>query len=179
VYKLESLYELAFLRAFAAWEACLEGIFYRSLCGHSFITGREILVSGSYFSTIALAESSVIAQLKGAKATYLLWHNPTDVIKRCRMFIRSGKGFLALQEAILSSNQARLEYLSYVRHRIVHDNADSRRKFDKATLALLGRVYPNSRPGKFLRALDPSSPTRRKWLETFTAELVGLAGQMV
>ena len=41
VVKLEALYELAYLRVFAAWEMCLEAVFYRSLCGYASAAGQE------------------------------------------------------------------------------------------------------------------------------------------
>jgi hypothetical protein len=153
VTKLESLYELAYLRVFAAWESCLEGIFYRSLC---------------YYSSLHAAETAI------AGTRYLLWHNPTKVIQRCRRHIRAGR-----QENTINSNLTRLEHLSYARHRVVHDQADAKQKFDTATISIVGRTYPASRPGKFLRDWDTSSPTPRRWLDTLAQELTVLVRQMI
>src|SRR4029077_1888067 len=83
--RLEALYELAYLRVFAAWEMCLEAVFYRSLCGFASAAGKETLVSGRYYSTLAAAESAVLGN-----RSYVLWHNPQHVIDRCQKFIRSG-----------------------------------------------------------------------------------------
>jgi hypothetical protein len=47
--RLESLYELAFLRVFAAWEACQELVFIRSLCGCASAKGQETLRTGAHF----------------------------------------------------------------------------------------------------------------------------------
>jgi hypothetical protein len=58
--RLEALCELAFLRVFSAWEACLEAVFFRSLCGYASRIGRETLVAGGYFPTVAAAETSVL-----------------------------------------------------------------------------------------------------------------------
>lgn len=182
VKRLEALYELAYLRVFAAWEMCLENMLYRSLCGYASGAGQETLVggvlpagmAGQYFPTLAAAEAAVLGP-----AQFKLWHRPTDVINRCRRFIRSGAGFPALQETTIASNVARLEYFAFVRHRIVHDQRDARQKFDVATLAIAGRAYPASRPGKFLRDRDMSGPVPRRWLEVTTSELVSLVAQMV
>jgi len=173
--RLESLYELAFLRVFASWEMCLEGIFYRTLCGYSRTTGREVLHSGRYYSTLGSAESAVLSAFGGGSrgATFLLWHDPQKVIRRCQQFVSSGT-----QEIILTSNVARLEHISRTRHRIVHDSLDAKTKFDSATRGLVGTVYPRSRPGKFLRDLNGTSH-RQRWLETIANELVGLLQQMV
>ena len=154
----------------------LEAIFYRSLCGYASTAGQETLLTGAYYSTLAQAEAAVL----GSRRTYVLWHNPTAVIGRCRNFIRSGvPGCPSLQENTIASNLTRLEYLSSARHRIVHDQADARSKFDAATINLVGRTYPASRPGKFLRDWDTSGPVQRRWLDALTQELIGLASQMV
>lgn len=172
---LEALYELAYLRSFAAWEMCLEAVFYRSLCGYASAAGQETLVRGPYYSTLSSAEAAILRP----GHTYALWHNPHHVIARCHGFIRSGAGCPSLQESTLSSNVSRLEHLAHVRHRIVHEQSDARRKFDLATINLAARTYPTSRPGKFLRDWDTSTSPQRRWLEVMVAELTNLVGQMV
>jgi hypothetical protein len=174
VAKLEALYELAYLRVFAAWEMCLEAVFYRSLCGYASSAGQETLVAGSYYRTLAAAEAAVL----GGKA-YRLWHNPQHVIDRCKSFIKSGAGCPCLQETALSSNLAYLVNLGATRHRIVHGNADAKGKFDLATLQIAGRAYPSSRPGKFLRDWDASTLPRRRWLEVTMSDLIAIASQIV
>ena len=174
VLRLEALYELAFLRVFAAWEVCLESVFYRSLCGYASASGQETLVGGSYFPNLAAAERAVL----GGRS-YVLWHNPHKVIKRCRVYIRSGSGCPCVQQNIISSNLADLESLAATRHRIVHDQTDARSNFDAATLSIAGRTYPASRPGKFLRDQDTSTSPPQKWLDTTMGDLVSLMAQMV
>jgi hypothetical protein len=175
--KLEALYELAFLRVFAAWEVCQEGIFFRSLCGYaSRAVGQEITVSGTYYRSLAAAERAVLGT-----RTFLLWHNPNHVINRCcGNIVRGPLGTgPCRQESVITSNLARLEYFSHTRHRIVHDQSDAKVNFDNATRALAGRTYPSSRPGKFLRDRNPLDPLNRKWLEIIANELGGLLSQMV
>src|SRR5712671_6391858 len=55
--RLEALYELAYLRAFAAWETCQEDIFCRSLCGFASSAGQEVLHSGAFCRSLAAAEA--------------------------------------------------------------------------------------------------------------------------
>jgi hypothetical protein len=172
--RLEALYELAYLRVFAAWEIFQENVFYRSLCGYAGSAGQETLVSGAYYQTIPAAESAVLAG-----QAYVLWANPSKVIARCRRFIKSGSGCPALQELTLSSNVARLEGLASTRHRIVHEQKDARKNFDAATLLIAGTKYPASRPGKFLRDLDPATTPSRRWLDVVIRDLTSLAAQMV
>jgi hypothetical protein len=178
VSKLEALHELAYLRVFAAWEAFLEAVFYRSLCGYASTAGQEtlvagFLVTGTHYPSLMAAEAAVL----GPRNTFLLWHSPQKVIQRCKQYIRSGTGFPGRQEQVLASNLARLESLAATRHRIVHDNADAKKKFDDATLHIAGRTYLASRPGRFLR--DYSALPRKRWLDLTIAELTALAGQIV
>lgn len=169
VSRLEALHELAYLRVFAAWEVCLESVFYRSLCGYASRAGQET-VGGGYFRTLAHAESAVLKA-----RPFVLWHDPQKVVDRCRAFIVSG---LRVQEITIASNLARLEYFAFTRHRIVHDQTDAKRKFDSATIQLTGRTYPGSRPGRFLRDWSTTSP-RQRWLDLIIGELISLAGQIV
>jgi hypothetical protein len=173
--RVEALYELAYLRVFAAWEVCLEAIFYRSLCGYASAAGQETLKSGGYFPNIAAAEAAVLR-----KGTYTLWHSPHRVITRCQTFIVSGRpGCPAVQETVVSSHLTRLAHFAATRHRIVHDQSDAKNKFDTATLQIVGRTYAAARPGRFLRDWDASSSPPQRWLEVMTGELTGLAAQMV
>jgi hypothetical protein len=181
--RLEFLHEFAYLRIFSAWEDMLESVFLRSLCGYaSRAGGQEILAKGTYHKTLLHAEMAVLSsESRGTRLkTFLLWHGPDQLIKRCQFHIKSGpSGGPAIQERIISSSKARLEALAAVRHRIVHEQDDARFNFDAATLAIAGRRYPLSRPGKFLRDEDLSGSRPRKWLDALTAELCGLASQMV
>jgi hypothetical protein len=175
VRRLEALHELAYLRAFAAWEACLEAVFYRSLCGYASTAGQETLVRGHYFPSVAAAESAVLSG-----KSYILWHDPQRVIDRCRSFIRSGaSGCPCVLATTISSNLTRLAHFAAARHRIVHDQADAQRKFDAATMQIAGRTYPSSRPGRFLRDWDTSTSPQRRWLDVLIGELASLANQIV
>jgi hypothetical protein len=173
--RLEALYELAYLRVFAAWEMCLEALFYRSLCGYASAAGQEVLVAGRYYPSVAAAESAVLGT-----RSYVLWHNPQHVIDRCQTFFRSGvPGCPSAQQSMIASNFSYLVNLASIRHRVVHDQADAKRRFDAATRQIAARTYPSSRPGKFLRDWDTSKSPRQRWLEVVIAGLIALLGQIV
>jgi hypothetical protein len=104
----------------------------------------------------------------------MLWHSPAKIIARLRRYIVNGT-----QETVINSVQTRLEHFAAVRHRVVHDQSDSRAKFDAASVFFTGRRYDLSRPGKFLRDNEPSSMPQRKWIDVAIAELTGLLQQMV
>jgi hypothetical protein len=175
--RLEALYELAYLRIFAAWEMCLDAIFFRSLCGYASRLGREPLVTGSYFRTIAAAEAAILTPTR----PYLLWHNPRKAIDRYQTYfgipgspIRPGN-----QQTTFSANLTMLEHLCNVRHRIAHDQKDAKKKFDLLTSSLAFRIYEKSRPGKFLRDWNSSITPPQKWLTVSTDTLVSVIAQMV
>ena len=170
--RLEYLYEFAYLRVFATWESILENIFLRSLCGFYGSKGQEQLVCGKYYRSIIDAEK---AALSGQP--FMLWHSTAKVIGRLQKHIRSGVGCPALQETVISSNQARLDALSAIRHRVVHDQSDASLKFKKATLMLFGKTF--ERPGRFLRAMDTTVSPPRPWLDSLIVEFIGLTAQMI
>jgi hypothetical protein len=173
--RLEALYELAYLRIFAAWEMCQEDVFYRSLCGYASKLGQEVLHRGSYFPNLAAAESDVLG-----RHDYKLWHNARQVITRCqRYFVSGGPGFPCTQETMLTSNFSRLVNFERIRHRIVHDNMHAKKNFDLTTIQISARTYPGSRPGKLLRDWDVSSIPHKRWLDVMVMDLVSLAAQIV
>jgi hypothetical protein len=173
--RLEALYELAYLHAFAEWEADLEAVFIRSVCGHASRYGRETLVTGAYSLSLAHAETRVLGG-----GDFLLWHDPDKVIKRCKRFFVSGSpGCPARQETTIAANLARLVDLASIRHRIVHTHqTDAKNKFDAATLNIAARTFQGSRPGVFLRSWDSSAPPRR-WLEVLIGQLIAMMSLMV
>jgi hypothetical protein len=172
--RLEALYELAYLRVFAAWETYLEAVFYRSLCGYASAAGQEQLIRGHYFPSLAAAEADLLAG-----KVYALWHQPQRVIDRCQKYIRSGAGCPCIQETTITANLTSLVHLASTRHRIVHNQTDVRNKFDAATLHFAGRTYHGSRPGKFLRDYNTSKTPPQRWLEVTVTELSSLMAQMV
>lgn len=175
--RLEALYELAYLRVFAAWETYLEAIFYRTLCGYASAAGQETLSTAvSYYPSIAAAEAAVLAIMR---KPFLLWHNPRAVVHRCQGFISSAPGCPAVMENTINSNLPRLECFSHTRHRVVHDQNDAKQKFNAATFTLVGKTYQASRPGKFLRDWDTSAPVRRRWIDTIASELLAMTSQLV
>jgi hypothetical protein len=167
VHRIELAYELSYLRAFTAWEDFLEQAFLRYLCGYAARHGQETPSSGAYCTTISTAKATVYGT-----RSYLLWHNPGAVVTRAKSHFTAGSRF----ETVISSIQGRLEHFSSIRHRIAHAHADA--SFDAATMALAGKRYRGSRPGRFLRDWAPHSPTPTRWLDMILVEFRGLAHQI-
>lgn len=167
--RLELLYEIALLKAFVEWENFLEASFYRYMCGFESQFGQASPVTGKFSSSLASAEASVL----GGNA-YVLWHNPTHVLKRSQKFM-----VICRHESVFASNLARLQDIAALRHRIAHGQDDARRKFDAAAMNFAGRRYPGSRAGRFLRDWDRSNAPAKRWIDVIAGELISLAGQIV
>lgn len=168
-FQLELVYELAFLRVFLAWEGFLEDSFVRYLCGYAARSGQETMKNGHFFRTIAAAHTAI-----RQGQPFLLWHNPHKVIDRARYWFVNSR-----HETVISSIQGRLESFAAVRHRVAHVQAHSAAAFDHATILLVGRRYPGSRPGRFLRDWVPNVTPPTRWLTLIGHELSGLASQVV
>jgi hypothetical protein len=167
--RVEALYEMAFLRIFVNWEAFLEQVFFRYLCGYRSIHGTASIVSGQGFrGSLAQAERDVLGGRQ-----YILWHNPYHIITRSRTFFSA-----CPVESTVSSNLARLEHLASIRNRIAHSQADARNKFDLATMAEAGRRYRASRAGAFLRDVDPAATPRSRWIQSFANDIIGMSAQI-
>lgn len=171
--RLEALYELAYMRMFASWEMYLQAILCRSLCGYASASGQEqVLARPTFYRNLAAAETAL---LQGRQ--YLLWHDPTKVAALCRQMICSGTP--GVQEAVLVANTVSIQSLAWTRHRIVHSHQkDAKNKFDAATHNIAGRLYPASRPGRFLRDRHPTRSPRQRWIEILGGDLVAFVRQM-
>ncbi|MSR58284.1 MAG: hypothetical protein EXS05_11510 [Planctomycetaceae bacterium] len=168
VHRLEALYELAYLRMFVAWETFLEETFYRYMCGQVSRFGQAVPVAQHYRS-VAAAEAAFLGN-----RYYRAWYDVTTVITVCQKHIVNGTHEIAFR-----TNSTWLDPLSRIRHRIAHGQKDAKRKFDSATLALSGRVYLASRPGRFLRDWDTTTVPQVRWLEKLIGQIGTLAGQII
>jgi hypothetical protein len=166
VSRLEFLHELAYLRMFVAWESFLEQTFYRYMCGSVSVRfGQQTMVGGKYFRSTAAAETAVLGG-----QPYRLWHNPSQVENRVRLFVVGGR-----HELIVTSAATMIGHMAALRHRIAHDQKDGAGKCDAATMFFAGRRYRGARPGRFLRDWD--IPNRR-WLERIRDDLLNLSRQI-
>lgn len=169
IFDIELSYELAYLRVFCEWEALLESVFIRMLCGYSHSGGVDNLVPGKkHCRDIGSAYSLLLG-----KNNYLLWHNSSIVLRRASGYFANSR-----YEQIIASAQGRLENHARIRHRIAHAQDDAAAKFDQATMALAGRRYRGSRPGRFLRDKQPGSNPPQRWFELICSELDSLAAQI-
>lgn len=165
IYRVELIYELAYLRIFIFWEQFLEESLVRYLCGYENAHGREVLTTGAYDRRVEDARN----RIKRGRA-YLLWHNPQEVVNRVSGYVVGG-----MHETVINSNLIDLQHFANIRHRIAHLQEDARRKFDTASMRLCGKRFQGARPGKLLR--HKFSATER-WVEKIGMDLFNLAKQI-
>lgn len=167
--RVYSVYELSYVKLFYLWEDFLESVFLRYMCGYVSLSYTPVLMPGHTFSgSLAAAEATLLA---GSR--YLLWHNCERVIQR------SQRCFVGCPiEAVLLSNQSRLDHLASIRHRIVHAQSDAKTKFNQATMSLSGKRYRGSRVGLFLRDYVPGGSPPTRWLTQLAQEITGMANQI-
>jgi hypothetical protein len=165
---LEALYEMTYLRIFLEWETFLEESFIRYLCGYHSSQGPPPLLQPPA-RTLADARHLVL----GGR-DYVSWASVSATETRCKKFFKYG-----LHERVLLSNRARLEWFSYVRHRIAHSSDYARMMFDRATMSLVGHRYRGSSPGRFLRDWDNTCTPRERQLHAIGDEMKNLAKQIV
>jgi hypothetical protein len=130
---------------------------------------RFLYVLGAVCATLPAAKIRVYGHNQ-----YLLWHNSAKVIARANAHFIAGNRVAAVVGSALGD----IERYGYVRHRIAHDHADARHKFDTATMHLIGRRFPGSRPGAFLRSRTAYNGFNSTWLERISGELAALAAQL-
>jgi hypothetical protein len=168
IHRTRLFYELAFLRLFALWEAFLEEVIIRYLCGYTFAGQSETVING-------FCPSLVHARMRlSGNRPYVLLQNPGVVIQKANSLFQANCRVVS----VVRSFQQPLELYANVRHRIAHDHQDARQKFDSACMHLAGRRFPGGRPGAFLRENTQFSGRQVRWLERIGRELEGIGGQL-
>lgn len=167
VHRVCLVYELAYLRAFNQWESFLEETLLRYLCGYSLagVVSRPLLV---HSATLTAARTLLYGNFQ-----YLLWHNPTTAAQRAQNHLH-----MSNYENVLTVSAQIVSDYADIRHRVAHDQTDAKQKFDVITMNLVGRRFPGSRPGLFLRTKTYFNHQNMRWLERICAELGGIAKQL-
>jgi len=162
------IYELAYLRTFNLWEIFLEDTFIRYLCGYRFRGLAETPIT-SFATSMASARTVIYAG-----RSFLLWHNPTTVVRLANQHFNHGNR----PALVIGSMLADIEAYASIRHRIAHDHLDAKVKFDQACMRLTSRRFPGSRPGIMLRDRSTYGGTNLTWLERISLELCAVATQL-
>lgn len=163
--EIQSVYAMAYQDLFSAWEAFLEDVIVRLLCGYS--CGAPTPAPPTTFRTLAAARDHL---LHGRP--FISWAMPDDGAKR---FAKFAPGSLA--EQVLTTNGDHLEAFAWVRHGIGHRRqGHARANLLLGTTRLCGTAYGS--PGAFLREWNTRATDQERWLETISNELRALAASV-
>lgn len=162
--------ELAFLRAFLAWEVFVEESFILYLLGQRAPRGRAP-VRYAFPPNQRAAMEWVIPEGR----TYAGWSVSTHVSNRAQRFFREGRPFTT----VLRANQALLEEARTIRNAIAHKSINVRNKFESFVRSKLGALPPNTTVGSFLSATVPGVAPPISFLELYIGRIESAARLIV
>ena len=161
VYHEEMVSEMAYLRAFLAWESFLEESFVLYLWGKRPPVGNP---PKRYVSppTRRLAE-----QLAAEGKAYADWTVAQKIIERADRFLQDGKPY----SPVLKSHRHTLEEMKTIRNAIVHMSTHSQDRFKSLTRRKLGTYPSNLTIGGFLTMTIPHSHPPESFFEYYLAHI--------
>jgi len=165
----EMVTELAFLRAFLAWEAFLEESFILYLWGKQPPKGHSPIRYASP-PTREVAE-----QLVAEGRDYADWTVASKVIKRAERYFKDGKPF----SPALRSQLHMFEEMKTIRNAIVHSSTFSQEKLKGLMRRKLSTYPPNLTAAGFLAMTVPGSSPPESFLEAYLSRILLAAETIV
>jgi len=157
VLHMEIVTEMAFLRAFLAWEAFLEESFILYLWGKNPPRGKPPK------PCVHPPTRRVAEQLVAEGKDYADWAEVQNVIKRAERFFQDGEPY----SDALRSRRSRLQDIKIVRNATVHSSSYSWEKFQILTRRELATYPPRLTVGGFLGMTVPHSSPPQSFLECY------------
>jgi hypothetical protein len=167
---MEMVTEMAFLRAFSAWEAFLEESFILYLWGKDPPRGQAPK-RYAYPPTRRVTEQIVVIEGRD----YADWSNVHNVIGRAERFFENGKPY----SDALKSQHSKLQDIQTIRNAIAHSSAYSWERFQRLIRRELGTYPPNLTIGGFLAMTIPHSSPPRSYLEFYLSVIQLVADRIV
>lgn len=165
----DSMTELAFLRAFLAWETLLEESFILYLLGQKPPRGRA--PHRYAFPPNQRAAMDWVAEGR----PYARWTVAADVSARAERLFRAGRPFAP----VLRGNQNMLEEARIIRNAIAHESMSARDRFENLVRTKLGTLPPNTAVGGFLGTTVPTSAPPVSFLEFYFGKIEFTARQII
>ena len=168
--RLESMTELAFLRAFLGWEVFLEESFILYLRGQKPPRGRA-----PYRYTFPPDQRTATDWLIPEGRPYARWSVAADVSDRAERHFRAGGPYAT----VLRGNQNLLDEARTIRNAIAHESISVHEKFEKLVRTKPGTLPPNLTVGGFLGTAVPGSTPPVSFLEFYVQKIEFAAQQIV
>jgi hypothetical protein len=168
--RVELFAGVALLRIHMAWEAFLESVFVRYMCGARSATGfAPVLLSPPKPTTTA-----AMADLLG-KSSFLNW-SPSNTVSRASVYFVRGEPF----NTTLSAVTRTLKEISVIRNCFAHRSDFATLEFRSVVLSAFGYLPRGISPGRFLLTISPSpSAGDQKFLEFYANTLLGASLSIV
>jgi hypothetical protein len=171
VSRRDSITEMAFLRAFLAWEVFIEESFILYLAGQTAPRGRAPR-RYAFPPNLRAAREWVIPEGR----PYARWTAAGEVSRRAERFFRLGHPFAA----VLSANQSLLDETRTIRNAIAHKSTSAREKFEALAREKLGGVLPPKLTvGAFLETTAPGRTPPTSLLEHYIGRIDFAAQRIV
>jgi hypothetical protein len=165
----DSMTELAFLRAFLAWEVFLEKSFVLHLLGQKPPRGRA-----PYRYTFPPDQRTAMDWLVPEGRPYANWTGAAAVRTRAERYFRGGGHYAG----VLSSNQNVLDETQTIRNAIAHESMSARQKFENLVRNKLRTLPHNLTVGGFLGTTIPGSSPPVSFLE-FSINKIDFAARQI
>jgi len=162
--------ELAFLRAFLAWEVFLEKSFVLYLSGQKPPRGRA-----PYRYTFPPDQKAAIAWLVPEGRSYTNWTIAADVRTRAERHFRDGSPYAH----VLRGNQSVLDETQTIRNAIAHESRSAHERFEKLVRIKLSTVPHNLTVGGFLGTTMSGSSPPVSFLEFYINKIDFAARQII
>jgi hypothetical protein len=167
----DSIAEIAFLRAFLAWETFVEVSFILYLSGQKPPRGRA-----PYRYTFPPNQKAAIDWVVPEGRDFAKWTHPSLVSGRAERFFRDGRPFAPA----LRGNQNVLDEARLIRNAITHESGSAREKFENVARTRLGGTLPAKLTlGGFLGTIVPNSAPPISFLEFYVGKIEFAAQQIV
>lgn len=162
--------EMAFLRAFQAWEVFIEESFILYMWGQKLPRGRAP-------SRYAFPPSHKIAMewVIPEGRDYAQWTVAQHVTARAERFFKTGAPF----SSVLRGNQNALDEIRTVRNAIAHKSLAARLKFEKMVRDKLSTLPPHLTVAAFLGMTEPRISPPVSFLEYYVGKIEFAARQIV
>jgi hypothetical protein len=165
----DSMTELAFLRAYLAWEVFLEETFVLYLLGMRAPRGRAPR-RYTFPPNRRAAEQWVIPEGR----PFAKW-DAVAVATRAERFFYGGGTFTPA----LRSHQSALDDMKTIRNAVAHESQNAREKFEAFVRVKLAALPPNLTVGAFLLTTVPGSTPTTSFLDLYLDKLELVASLIV
>jgi hypothetical protein len=165
----DSIVELAFFKAFLAWEAFLEETFVLYIMGY--IPPKGPSPKRYYFPPNRAMVEEWLAEGK----EYTKWASSSEVATRAGRHFENGFPFTA----VLNSNQVALSDAKTIRNMIAHESASAQLKFENIVRRKLTALPPNTTVGSFLGTTMPAATPLISFFEFYISQFENCAQQIV